>query len=138
MNRVLVDTGFLVALYDKREPMHTQCMRTYQACHAQLVTCEAVLSEACYLLRNVHGAVGGILQSVQEGILRIPFTLSEPASAVADLLEKYRDVPADFADACLIAMAGQLNTGDILTLDGDFRHYRWRRNRVFRMLIPLG
>ena len=52
-------------------------------------------------------------------------------------MAKYRDTPCDFADACLIAMADQLNTGDILTLDSDFKHYRWRRNRSFKMLIPL-
>ena len=52
-------------------------------------------------------------------------------------MAKYRDTPCDFADACLIAMADQLNPGDILTLDSDFKHYRWRRNRSFKMLIPL-
>lgn len=137
MNRVLVDTGFLVALYDKREPMHSECLRIYQDCLAQLVTCEAVLSEAFYLLRNVHGAIQGVLQSVQESILQIPFTLSESASAVADLMDKYRDTPADFADACLIQLANELDTGDILTLDSDFKRYRWRRNRVFNLLVPL-
>jgi len=44
---------------------------------------------------------------------------------------------ADFADACLIQMADELDRGDILTLDSDFAHYRWRRTRPFRMLIPL-
>jgi hypothetical protein len=34
-------------------------------------------------------------------------------------------------------MADQLDTGDILTLDSHFAHYRWRRNRRFRNLIPL-
>jgi predicted nucleic acid-binding protein len=52
-------------------------------------------------------------------------------------MHKYRDTPADFADACLIHMANQLDTGDILTLDSDFGHYRWRRNRRFRNLVPL-
>jgi len=52
-------------------------------------------------------------------------------------MRKYRDIPADFADACLIHLADQLGTGDILTLDSDFKHYRWRRNRSFHLLIPL-
>ena len=67
----------------------------------------------------------------------VPFRLGDCASDVAYLMSKYRDTPCDFADACLIAMADQLNTGDILTLDSDFRHYRWRRNRRFKLLIPL-
>lgn len=52
-------------------------------------------------------------------------------------MRKYRDIPADFADACLIQMADELDTGDILTLDSDFKHYRWRRNKSFNLLIPL-
>ena len=42
-----------------------------------------------------------------------------------------------FADACLVQMADELDTGDILTLDSDFIHYRWRKTRAFRMLISL-
>lgn len=41
------------------------------------------------------------------------------------------------ADACLVQMAGKLDTGDILTLDSSFVHYPWRKTRFFRMLIPL-
>ena len=48
-----------------------------------------------------------------------------------------KSVPTDFADACLVHMADQLDTGDILTLDSDFMHYRWRRTRRFRLLVPL-
>lgn len=52
-------------------------------------------------------------------------------------MRKYRDLPTDFADARLIYLAGELNTGDILTLDRDFEFYRWRRNRRFHLLVPL-
>jgi predicted nucleic acid-binding protein len=56
---------------------------------------------------------------------------------VQSILRKYRDLPADFADAYLIQPANDLNTGDILTLDRDFETYRWRRNRAFRLLVTL-
>jgi predicted nucleic acid-binding protein len=46
-------------------------------------------------------------------------------------------VPADLADACLIHIAGELGTGDILTVDRDFEEYRWGRHRAFRLLLPL-
>ena len=137
MTHILVDTGFLVALYDKREPMHKRCLRIYDSLVQPLVTCEAVVSEALHLLRHAPAAADGILASVDRRILGIPFVLAESAETVRALMAKYRDVPADFADACLIAMADQLNTGDILTLDSDFAHYRWRRTRAFHLLIPL-
>jgi predicted nucleic acid-binding protein len=137
VTHILVDTGFLVALYDKREPMHWGCLQIYDSLVGPLVTCEAVVNEALHLLRHAPAAAEGILASVDRRILGIPFVLAESAGTVKALMAKYRDIPVDFADACLIAMADELDTGDILTLDSDFVHYRWRRTRAFHMLIPL-
>lgn len=138
MRQVLVDAGFLVATYDRHEPKHELCVRTYDSISSQLVTCEAVVGEALYLLRRFPVAIGAILLSVESGVLSIPFSLKESCRSVLEIMEKYSDTPADFADACLVHMANELDTGDILTLDSDFRHYRWRRNRRFRLLVPLG
>ncbi len=137
MRPVLADAGFLVALYDRREPVHPLCLRVYQNLQAQLVTCEAALAESLYLLNALPIAQQQILASVAAGILAIPFQVSSAAQKVQATMHKYRDTPADFADACLIQMADELNTGDILTLDSDFRHYRWRQTRHFNLLIPI-
>lgn len=101
------------------------------------MTCEAVIAESCCLLRGIGGAAEDVLANVANRTFQIPFQLSAGAGDVQKILYKYRDTPADFADACLIHMADQLDTGDILTLDSDFAHYRWRRNRRFHMLVPL-
>jgi predicted nucleic acid-binding protein len=134
---ILVDTGFLVALYDRREPMHNICRQLHDQLENPLVTCEAVIVEALHLLRFLPKAKQNILASIDQGVLEIRFRLSESAGQVQALMEKYIDTPAGFADACLIHMADELDTGDILTLDSDFAHYRWRKTRPFRMLIPL-
>jgi predicted nucleic acid-binding protein len=133
---VLVDASFLIALYNKDDINHARCVRFLNEFDAPLVTCEAVLAESLHMLRFVHGAARSILASLESGALEIRFDLAQSAAAIRATLEKYRDTPADLADACLIHMADQLDTSDILTLDSDFRHYRWRRNRQFRMLIP--
>jgi len=112
-------------------------MRVHAALDQPLATCEPVISESMHMLRFAPGAAEAILASIEQGVLEIPFKLNESAGNVAAILKKYRDTPADFADACLIAMADELDTGDILTLDSDFAHYRWRRTRAFHMLIPL-
>jgi predicted nucleic acid-binding protein len=52
-------------------------------------------------------------------------------------MSKYRDRKMDFADACLVRLADELETGDILTLDRDFEVYRWKKNTSFRLLIPM-
>lgn len=137
MNPILVDTGFLVALYDRREPMHNICRQVHDQLENPLATCEAVIVEALHLLRSLPKARQNILASIDLGVLEVRFRLSESVGHVQTLMEKYIDTPAGFADACLIQMADELDTGDILTLDSDFVHYRWRKTRPFRMLIPL-
>jgi predicted nucleic acid-binding protein len=137
VNPALVDTSFLVAVYNKSDSHHSRCMRVHAALDQPLATCEPVISESMHMLRFAPGAAEAILASIEQGVLEIPFKLNESAGNVAAILKKYRDTPADFADACLIAMADELDTGDILTLDSDFAHYRWRRTRAFHMLIPL-
>jgi predicted nucleic acid-binding protein len=135
---ILVDTGFLVALYDRREPRHSFCVRLHGELKNPFATCEAVITETLHLLQSLPIAQRNILASIDQGILEIPFHLSPSSAMVLAILEKYRDTPADLADACLIQMADELNTGDILTLDSDFLHYRWRKSKPFNLLIPLG
>jgi predicted nucleic acid-binding protein len=134
---VLADTSFFVALFNDREHRHARCKAAYNVLAGQLFTAEACITETLHLLDHAEAAVEAILTNVQQGALVVPFRLGDCASEVAYLMSKYRDTPCDFADACLIAMADQLNTGDILTLDSDFHHYRWRRNRRFKLLVPL-
>lgn len=137
MKPVLVDTSFLVAVYNRSDYHHVRCMRVHEALEQPLVTCEPVITESAHMLRYAPGAAEAILASIKEGVLEIPFKLDEAAGAVQAIMRKYRDTPADFADACLIQMADELDTGEILTLDSDFSHYRWRRTRAFHMLVPL-
>jgi predicted nucleic acid-binding protein len=137
MKPVLLDSSVIVALLDKRERFHERCVRVLDELEQPIATCEAVISESCYLLRMIPNASDRILANVEEGHFQIPFQLTRSAASVHAILSKYRDLPAGFADACLVHMADELDTGDILTLDRDFAHYRWRRTRSFRMLIPL-
>jgi predicted nucleic acid-binding protein len=134
---VLVDSSFLISLHDTSDLDHDRCLRAYESIPNPLVTCEAVITETIYMLRFVQGAFEAFLASVACGAIEIPFQLSGASDSVKSIMSKYADTPCDFADACLIAMADQLNTGDIFTLDSDFKHYRWRRSKRFRMLIPL-
>jgi predicted nucleic acid-binding protein len=137
MKPVIVDTSVIVPLLDRSERSHARCVAVMESLERPLVTCEAVIAESCYLLRNLPGAPETVLQNVELGVFQIPFQLSRYAAPVRSIMRKYHDLPADFADACLIHLADELNAEEILTLDGDFKTYRWRRNRTFRLLVPL-
>lgn len=102
---------------------------------APLVTCEPVIAESCYLLRDVEGAAEAILHSVETRGFLIPIALSEAAVPVRRIMAKYRDRNIDLADAFLIHLANQFSTGEILTVDSDFQIYRWGRNNRFQALV---
>jgi len=134
MKPVLLDTGFIVALLDRSESFHKTCARTVREVQAPLVTCEAVITESCYLLRNLSGASEAVIENIAAGIFQIPFQLSRDTAGVKQVLRKYKDRTIDLADACLIRLADQFGTADILTLDQDFAIYRWGKNKPFRVL----
>jgi predicted nucleic acid-binding protein len=137
VKRAPLDTGVIVALLDRSERYHARCVQALENLEQPLATCEAVIAESCYLLRIIPGAAETVLANVEQGIFQIPMQLNQAAAPIRAILRKYRDVPADLADACLIHLADELDTGEILTLDSDFARYRWRRNRAFQLLIPL-
>jgi predicted nucleic acid-binding protein len=131
---VLLDTGVVVALLDRSERLHEACADAVQEIEAPLITCEAVIAESFYLLRNLVGASEAVIENVAAGIFQIPFQLSHEAAGLKQILRKYRDRKIDLADACLIRLADEFGTADILTLDQDFAIYRWGKNKPFRML----
>jgi uncharacterized protein len=137
MKPVLLDASCIVACLDLAEPRHKQCLALATSLPGPLITCEAVVAEACHLLRKLEGAHQAILEDVRTGVYQVPHMLSARAGEVAHLLRKHADVPMDLADACLVDLANQTGTGRILTLDSDFRVYRWARNRTFELLIEI-
>jgi predicted nucleic acid-binding protein len=102
---------------------------------APLVTCEAVIAESCYLVRRLPGAAEAILDNVASGMFQIPLQLSRTASHIQRIFRKFRDREVDLADACLICLASEMRTGNILTLDRDFEVYRWGGREPFHLLI---
>ena len=137
MKPVLLDTGVIVALLDRSEEFHQACAKAVRELEAPLITCEAVIAESCYLLRNLPGAPEAVIENVAAGIFQISFQLSPQAAGVKQVLRKYRDRRIDLADACLIRLADEFGTADILTLDKDFQIYRWGKNKSFRLLLHL-
>ncbi|MGI9457542.1 MAG: type II toxin-antitoxin system VapC family toxin [Aeoliella sp.] len=137
MNAHLLDTGVIVGLLDSREQFHQQCVEAVNSSDVPLLTCEPVVAEACYLLRHLHGAVDRILENVERGEFLVTTQLSLRVRNIRRLIKKYADTPMDFADACLVDLAGEVKSGRILTLDSDFQVYRWGRNRPFDLLINL-
>jgi len=133
---VLLDTGPLVALINRREQFHQWVTNQFRQIEPPLLTCEAVITEACFLLQNVYGGEAAVISFMQKGIIHLPFRLSEEAITVDELMERYQSVPMSLADACLVRMAQLYPKSELLTFDSDFRIYRQNRNQLICVTMP--
>ncbi|MBC7969456.1 MAG: PIN domain-containing protein [Verrucomicrobia bacterium] len=133
---VLLDTGPLVAFVKSKDQFHGWVTAELATIEQPLLTCEAVITEACFLLRTTHAGEETIMALLSDGYLQIPFRLEEEASAIGALLNRYRSVPMSLADACLVRMAELYGGSSVLTLDSDFQIYRKDKNQAISVIKP--
>ena len=133
---VIVDTGPLVAYLNRRERHHAWVQQQFSAVRPPAITCEAVVTEACFLLRDFDKGINSLMQLLDRGLVTISFNLAQELPAVARLLKRYSSVPMSLADACLVRMAEQFAESQVLTLDSDFRVYRKSGRTVIPTLMP--
>lgn len=134
--QVILDTGPLVALLNARDQWHDWTRQQLAEIAPPLITCEAVISEACFLVQRAAGDLECVLRQFKIGLISIPFTLTAEVETVAGLMRKYADVPMSLADACLVVMAQSFNTSAVLTLDSDFRIYRKGKHGQISLITP--
>lgn len=128
---LLVDTGPLVAFFSQDDAHHGWVTQAWRI-KAQLLTCDAVLAEAAFLLRRRRGAFDLVLQFIEEGGLGVT-GLGAEVPAVRHLMKRYGSVPMSFADACLVRLSELHPKSVVTTCDADFLVYR----RSGRLVIPL-
>jgi len=133
---VILDTGPLVAFINGRDRYHEWSTSQWAQIDPPLLTCEAVLSEACFLLKDNEGGQAAVPELLRRGILRLPFRIDEHAGEIKWLLQKYADVPMSLADACLVRMSETYADSPVLTIDGDFRIYRRNKRQIIPVLSP--
>jgi predicted nucleic acid-binding protein len=135
LERVLVDTGPLVSILSARDEHHKRCTRALESIRPPLLTCWPVLTEATWLLRREPFAVDRLLSTVREGWLELLPLAADAAAPIARILEKYRSLDPQIADAALVHLAEQERIDTIFTLDRrDFSVYRIGGRRRFRIV----
>lgn len=122
--RAIVDTGPLVAIFDRSERYHRWAAERVEELDAPLLVCEPVLTEAIYLLARFPTAQDALFNLLQNGALSVSFRLAEHIGALHRLLRKHRDTPMSLADACVVRMAEIHENHSVLALDSDFTVYR--------------
>jgi predicted nucleic acid-binding protein len=131
--RVIVDTGPLVALFARRDSFHAWAADCFRSVPAPAVTCEAVLTEALFLLRKTSDGQKNLFEALRRGAIVEAFRAGEHLDRIDALMTRYAEVPMAFADACIVRMAETIPNAQVLTLDADFHVYR----RHGRLVVPL-
>ena len=129
----LIDAGPIIALLDRKDEHHDWAVEQFSRFDS-FETCEAALSEACARLAYAGFDQTAVIRLVDEGVLKLTFDTAYNIGRILALMEKYRDLPMDFADACLVTMSEEEKESLVVTLDKkDFSVYR----RYGRQAVPI-
>ena len=136
---ILADTGFFVALVVRTDRHHERAVLAARR-HADqgLMTTWPVLTETVHLVQRSGGidVARRLLASIEGGAAQLFDLTGAHLPRMIDLMDKYRDLPMDLADASLVVCAEVTGDGRILSTDArDFGAYRWKRRKPFKNLL---
>ena len=129
----IADTGFLVAYLNTKDQHHRWALEIEDAAALPLLTCEPVLVETAYLLRDV----GAVLHLVESRFLRLDFDLKQHAAQLKALAAQFADQRPDLCDLCVVRMSELFRHHQVLTTDRrDFTVYRRNQRELIPLILP--
>lgn len=128
---IVLDAGPLIALFDGSDRYHAAAVDFIRRTRQPLVTNAPVLAEACRVLDFSVDAQLDCLRWTSQA-LRIDDEVGRDLPRITEILDRYRDPPADFADASLVALCERLNRYDVASVDADFTIHRNASRKAFR------
>ena len=136
--RILVDTGPIVSVLNAGDEHRRWALEVFGSLEPPLYTCEAVLSECQFLLEDRGANPLIVLEWVQQGILKLDFSPGTEIGRLLALQRSYRNLPMDFADACLVRMTEIHPRSRILTTNSHFKIFRRNGRQQIPLLAPPG
>ena len=135
MKKVLIDSGPLIALFDSSDKYHNKAVNFIKSNKYPLVTTIASVTETLHLLDFNRDAQIDFIEWIHKGAVEIQNIESSDFGRLKELTEKYRDLPMDFADSCLVYLAEKLSLNTIATIDRDFTVYRIKGRKKFKVIL---
>jgi len=135
---IITDTGFWLALADQQDTHHQAARQKLKEIDEGLITTWCVVTETCYLLLKRKGvlAQSKFMESLANGAFETFNLQPYHAHRIAQLMQKYANLPMDLADASLVILAEEIGHGRILSVDyRDFNTYRWKSTQPFQNLL---
>lgn len=136
---IIVDTGFWLTLVNKNDVAHQEAKTLFQKLeNEKFITTWCVVTETCYLLQKRVGIDTPkiFIHKIYTGLLEVFDLKQSHCLRIEQLMQKYKDLPMDLADASLVILAEELGHGRILSVDyRDFNTYRWKNTEPFQNLF---
>ena len=129
MTKIIADTGPLVAYCLRRDQYHLWAVEMLGMLLPPLYTCEPVLTEVFWRVRQQGGDVDLLWDWLEQRVVRLDFEIARHLPDLRNLMRRYLDQPMDFADACVVKMSELVSDCHVFTCDSDFKVYR-RKERL--------
>jgi len=125
----------MIALFDSSDKYHVKTVEFIKNNKFQLITTIASITETLHLLDFNRNAQIDFLEWASRGAVEIQNIENPDFQRLKELTEKYRDLPMDFADSCLVLLAEKLGLNTIATIDRDSSIYRIQGRKKFKTIL---
>ena len=131
MPSIVVDAGPLIALFDRDDAYHAQASAFLRRVgDAHLVSTSLVVGEVAAMLADIRPSLFRFLDWLSVAV-EIDDALPADLPRIVEIMTKYDDLPADLADASLVALCERRAFATIASIDSDFDVYRLPKGRKF-------
>lgn len=138
MKNVLIDTGVFIALFNKNDSFHNKALKFINDSKYVHFTTEAVITEVEYIFHKHLEAQLDFLNVISSSNINIVTFSGNEYAFLADLLNKYSDLPMDYADGTVVMACEKIETNLVATVDSDFKIYKYKKKKSFVNLIGPG
>ncbi|MFA7569646.1 MAG: hypothetical protein WCY75_00180 [Sulfurimonadaceae bacterium] len=135
MQKTIIDSGPLIALFDRSDKYHKIVLDFIKSYQGKLITSWAVITEVSHMLDfNLQVQIDFLKWCEMGGIEVYPISQDE-ISNIRVMMEKYSNIPMDLADATLMYIANKENIKNIVSIDSDFDIYRTLKKQSLNNLL---
>ena len=135
MQKTIIDSGPLIALFDKSDKYHQKVLTFLQSYKGELITSWAVITEVSHMLDFNLKVQIDFLKWIELGGIQLYDIPQDELKNIRVMMEKYLDIPMDLADATLMYIASKENIKDIVSIDSDFDIYRTLKKQSLNNLL---
>ncbi len=137
MKSTIIDSGPLIALFDKNDKYHNKVLTFLKSYDGKLITTWAVVTEVTHMLSFNLKVQIDFLRWIDRGGLEVVEITNKDLEKIINFMEKYTNVPMDLADGSLLVVAQNLQIRDIVSIDSDYDIYRTIKKEPLRNLLQV-